>query len=90
MIKGKTSSGFEYQFPKENLENYELLETLAELEDNPLATVRAIDLLLGKEQTEKLKDHVRTESGVVPTEAMGEEVKEIFESQAENENVKNS
>ena len=85
-IEGKTKSGFEYEIPKENLDNYELVETLSEIEENPLLIVRTVDLLLGKEQKEKLKDHLRTETGTVPTEKMSEEIMEIFNKQKETKN----
>ena len=87
MIEGKTKSGFKYKFPKENLDNYELVEMLAEAEENPLLYPKTVVMLLGKEQTDKLKDHIRTDTGVVPMEKMTEEMQEIFEMQKE---VKNS
>jgi len=86
MIEGKTKSGFEYQIPEENLNNYELVETLGELEENPLLISKTVDLLLGKEQKKKLKDHLRTESGTVPTDKMSEEIMEIFNSQKQTKN----
>ena len=86
-IKGKTKSGFEYEIPKENLDNYELVEMLANAEENPLLYPKTVVMLLGREQTERLKDHIRTDTGVVPMEKMTEEMQEIFESQKE---VKNS
>ena len=58
MIKGKTKSGFSYELDKERLNNYELLEAIEELEENPLVLSRVVNLLLGKEQTKKLKDHL--------------------------------
>ena len=86
MIKGKTKSGFLYELDKERLNNYELLEAIEELEENPLVLSRVVNLLLGKEQTEKLKDHLRTENGIVPTEKMSEEITEIFQNQGETKN----
>lgn len=86
MIKGKTSSGFEYQIPKENLNNYELVEVIGEVEENPLLISKTVNLLLGKEQTEKLKEHLRTENGIVPTDKISEEIMEIFENQKETKN----
>jgi len=86
MIKGKTKSGFEYKIPEENLNNYELVEALGEIEDNPLLIAKTVHLLLGKEQTEKLKNHLRTESGIVPTDKMSAEIMEIFENQKETKN----
>lgn len=79
-IKGKTVTGFTYEVAKENLDNYELLEALGEIEENPLVISKVINLLLGEEQKEKLKEHVRSENGIVSSEKMGEEIKGIFES----------
>jgi len=42
---------------------------------------RVMNLLLGKEQAQKLKDHLRDEDGVVDTEQITSELKNIFESQ---------
>ena len=86
MIKGKTKSGFSYELDKERLNNYELMEAIEELEENPLVLSRVVNLLLGKEQTKKLKDHLRTENGIVPTEKMSEEITEIFQNQGETKN----
>lgn len=86
MIKGKTKSGFSYELDKERLNNYELLEAIEELEENPLVLSRVVNLLLGKEQTKKLKDHLRTQNGIVPTEKMSEEITEIFQNQGETKN----
>ncbi|WP_179395730.1 hypothetical protein [Lacticaseibacillus absianus] len=87
MLKGKTSTGFEYEISDDRVNNYELLEVLEELDESPAALVRAVKMLLGAEQTKALKDHVRTESGVVPADRMTDELKEIFERQGA---VKNS
>lgn len=86
MIKGKTKSGFSYELDKDRLNNYELLEVIGELEENPLVLSSVVNLLLGKEQTKKLKDHLRTENGIVPTEKMSEEITEIFKNQGETKN----
>ncbi|MBO1909729.1 hypothetical protein [Sporosarcina sp. 6E9] len=86
MITGETSSGFKYEIPEENLNNYELVEVLGELEENPLLISKTVTLLLGKEQREKLKDHLRTEGGTVPTDKISEEIMEIFNSQRETKN----
>lgn len=81
MIKGKTSTGFEFEIPEKRLNNYELMEALAEEEENPLAVVKIVNLLLGKSQAKRLKDHVRDEDGIVDSERLTEELKEIFEQQ---------
>ena len=87
MLKGKTESGFEYEIPEEQLYNYELVEAIGEIDDNPLAISKVVNLLLGKEKTKELKDHVRLENGIVPVDKLTDEIKEIFESQKD---IKNS
>lgn len=80
-LTGVTKSGFAYSILEKNVRNYELVEALGELETNPLALPRVMNLLLGKEQAQKLKDHLRDEDGVVDTEKITSELKNIFESQ---------
>ena len=80
-LTGVTKSGFTYSILEKKLRNYELVEALGELETNPLALPRVMNLLLGKEQAQKLKDHLRDEDGVVDTEQITSELKNIFESQ---------
>lgn len=85
MLKGKTESGFEYVVSDENLNNFELLEALSEVETNPLVVARLLTLLLGTEQKQALMDHLRTDSGVVPTDAVTTELAEILKGgQAKN------
>ena len=86
MIKGKTKSGFEYEFSKENINNYELVEVISEAEENPLLFPKMVNLLLGKEQAVKLKEHLRTKSGIFPTDKLSEEIMEIFNDQKETKN----
>ena len=87
MIKGKTKTGFKYELSEERLDNYELLECLAEMEENPMVMPKVLFLLLGKEQVKKLKDHIRTEDGMVPAMQVGEELQDIM---LNNPKVKNS
>ena len=88
MIKGKTSSGFEFEISKDVANDYELVENLGELEDNPLILGKVVNQILGKEQTARLKDHVRNEKGIVPTDRMTQEIIEIFKNGGEE--TKNS
>lgn len=87
MLKGKTKSGFEFEITDETLDNYELLEAIGDMDENPTVITKIVRLLLGKEGTKKLKDHVRNEDGTVPATKMNDEITEIFESQKE---IKNS
>lgn len=86
MIAGKTKSGFEYKIPKENLDNYELIEVIAEAQENPLLFPKMVNLLLGEEQAKRLKEHCRNENGIISTEKISQEITEIFESQKEIKN----
>lgn len=86
MIKGKTKSGFQYSISKARQENYELMEALGELEDNPLLIGKVVKLLLGDEQAKALKDHIRDKEGIVPADKMTAEITEIFQSQSEIKN----
>lgn len=88
MIKGKTSSGFEFTISKDVKNDYELIENLGELEDNPLILGKIVTQILGKEQTAKLKNHIRNENGIVPTNKMTQEIIEIFKNAGEE--TKNS
>lgn len=83
MLKGKTSTGFEFKIPKATLDNYELVEAIGDLETNPLAIIQVINMLLGEEQKNALKEHVRDEDGVVTTSVLTNEITEIFNSQQE-------
>ena len=86
MISGKTKSGFKFKISKARLENYELIESLSEVDENPLLLPKTVNLLLGKEQAIKLKDHLRDNEGLVPTDKLTDEIMEIFQSQSETKN----
>lgn len=80
MLKGKTESGFEYEVSDAAMNNYELVEVLAEMDTNPLLLPKLVKMLLGKEQKNKLLEHLRTEDGNVPIDALSAEITEIFRS----------
>ena len=80
-LTGVTKSGFAYSILEKNLNNYELVEILGELETNPLFLPKVLKLLLGKEQVEKLKNHLRDADGIIDTEKMVAELEDIFKAQ---------
>ena len=87
IIRGTTSSGFNYTLKKDNLDDYELLEVLAEIDAGKEQLYpKMIKMFLGEDQKEKLKEHLRNKDGKISTVAMFNEVSEIF-SQAKS--VKN-
>ncbi len=77
MITGKTSSGFAFKIKEEQLDNMELVDAIAEAEENPVAASRVLKLLLG-DQRKELYDTLRTTDGRVPVEATADAIKEIF------------
>lgn len=80
LIKGKTSTGFEFEVSKKRLNNYELVESLGKLETEPLLLPKIVVMILGEEQTELLKEHVRDSDGIVDTDIMSKEIEEILKS----------
>lgn len=82
MLKGKTKTGFQYEFDEKILKNYELVELLAEVDDDPLVLPKIFKMLLG-DRVEELKAHVRDSDGVVDIEKMLTEFQDIFSTQAE-------
>lgn len=85
MIKETLKNGFEVEIPDENLDDYELLEDLAALDEGEENTGKIVSgaykRLLGGEQYKALKEHIRSEAGRVSATAMLETLQEIFELQ---------
>lgn len=86
MITGKTESGFEFEINKSLLDNYELVENLAELESKPLLLTKIVVQILGKKQADALKDFVRDDNGVVALSKMEKEITEILNSGSKTKN----
>lgn len=88
MLEGKTKSGFAYKVEDDALDDWELLEALTKLDDgDPLVVVKIPKLLLGEEQANALKEHLRNKNGRVKATQMTEEIGEIMNS---NQEAKNS
>lgn len=87
MFTGKTSTGFEFSLQDEVLDDYELLETLQDIDGGDYGkTTKMVTMLLGQAQKDALKDHVRSENGRVSARKMIAEVMEIFESKNKSKN----
>nr|WP_247938756.1 hypothetical protein [Streptococcus anginosus] len=85
VIKGMTSTGFKFEVSQERLANYELVEAIAEVDENPLVLPKLVKKLLGP-QAEDLKEHVRDENGLVPLNRLMAEIEEIFNSKTSLKN----
>ena len=84
--KKKTSTGFVYSIDENVLNNFELLDLFAEVDENPLLLPKLIKILLGEEGKKALYDHVRLEDGTVPTDKIGKELVEIISGKPEVKN----
>ena len=93
MLKGKTSTGFEYEISDDALGDWEITEALVDIDDGKYsAAVKVIRLLLGADQAKKLKEHCRDkESGRVTQKAMFSELADILSSSnSEGDKSKNA
>lgn len=80
-MKSVTKSGFEFEIDDECLDDYELLEDLCEIDNgNNAKIVEVVDRILGKEQKDRLKDHLRGKNGRVTATKMGEAIEEIMKA----------
>lgn len=90
MIAGKTKTGFKFSIEDGALDDWELLEVLADIDDGKTQKIgTAIKLLLGADQANALKEHCRNDEGRVPTSAMMAEMGEIFAELRRNKDAKN-
>lgn len=80
MHTGITRSGFEFKINDASLNDFELVEMLADLDTNPLLLPKVVSKLLGADQKKRLYDHVRTEDGIVPANVITDEIMDIFSS----------
>ena len=85
-MKGKTSTGFEFDIEDERLDDMELVDIMAEINENPLLMPKLCKMLLGEEQKKRLYDHLRSEDGRVPIEATTNAIQEIFNSPGDLKN----
>lgn len=80
MAEYKTKSGFKATILEGANDNWELLEAFREIDrGNVGAIVDVAPLLLGKEQFDALKEHLRGENGVIKASDVVDEIKEIMQ-----------
>lgn len=88
-MKGKLKNGFQYTINDKALESFEFMEVLSQAEDNPIHYVKTFEIILGKEQKEKLMNHLK-EDGYTSAEKMTEALMEIIESSQQLKNSQSS
>ncbi len=90
MVKGKTRTGFKFTCDGRLMHDVEFLEEFAAVQKGDgLEVFDLITRILGAEQKKALYEHIRNEEGIVPVEAMREELGDIFDALAEAEETKN-
>ena len=78
MIKGTTESGFNFEVVEELADDFEFLELLGDFSENPLMASKLADKMLGREQKEALKEHLRGKDGRIKTSDMFRELTQII------------
>lgn len=91
MIEGVTKSGFHYSLEEDSLNDFEVVDAIADIvSGTPSRMILGLSTfmvkVLGTEGRAALYDHVRTDTGRVPTELIEQEITEILV--AGNEAVK--
>lgn len=86
MFNGQTKTGFSFKVDDAALNDWELLEDLDDIENNPQRYVRIAKRLLNKEQYEALKKHCINESGRVEMTRMYAEITDILTSKKDIKN----
>ena len=85
MITGKTKSGFEFKLEDNVLDDYELIEALGELDENPLKISKVIDLLFGNRKN-VVKEFIKRQKGYVSTKEMSNLITEVFSTVSNGKN----
>lgn len=86
MIKGKTSSGFEFEIEEHLLDSMELLDAIVEIDEDLGKISKVVKMILPAEQRKNLYEHLRTQHGNVPIMAVVNEVVEIFHYNPQGKN----
>jgi len=79
MEKGKIKSGFEFEIDESVFDDWDMLERLNAIDKGEASTV--VDVardILGVDQLERLKTHLRDEHGKLTITAMTDALGEIF------------
>lgn len=78
MIKGITKSGFKFEISDKALDDYELLELMADVDSNALLVPKIFEKLLGTKQKENLIEFLKKRDGYASTEKMSKILEEIL------------
>lgn len=77
MTRGETKSRFKFEIEDSVLDDWELLELFASLDEDPTLIFKCAKTLLGSQQYGLLKEHCRVD-GRVSKDRMNDELSEIM------------
>ena len=77
MIIGTTASGFEYSIEDEVMKDWEIIDYMSEMVENPFVIPKILKKMLGIKQYAKLMNHCRT-GLIVDSEKMMVEFNDIL------------
>lgn len=90
MIKGKTTSGFEFEVDERMLKDMRFVRVFRAWQKNNFAEADVLDYILGEAGARKLEDHLADKDGFVDCDKVAGEIGEILEIVSEKDSkVKN-
>lgn len=89
-FKGILSNGFRYEVESDFADDYEFLELLGEVENNPLLVTKVVTTVLGEKQKDNLIKYLKKRDGKAKLSTMQNLIGELFEKLKQKEpNIKN-
>lgn len=78
-----TETGLKLDIDENVFDDMELIDALAELEENPIAISKVVKMMFGTDGKKHLYDHCRNEKGRVETVRVNNEITDIFRKLSE-------
>ena len=79
MITGKTATGFEFAFSQDVVNDMRMLRAIGKMENGDAESIDYVGKkLLGQDKYDKLLDHIQTEDGRQPIDALLKEISDMF------------
>lgn len=80
LVTGTTSTGFEFEVSSNLLDDMEFFKILRSAQSNALYIVDVIEKMFGKEQADRLCEHVKAKEGYMSVDAIRKEYVEVLEA----------
>lgn len=81
MITGKTSTGFSFAFSQDVVNDMRMLRAIGRMDKGEADAIDYVGKkLLGQEKYDKMLEHIQTEDGRQPVDALISEFKDMFEA----------